>query len=149
MFGKKRKFRKAADSMGVLIHKQIMEALNERGQLSGTHVEMAFISGYLTQFAWIVFDNLGCRDIGIQNENIKHMCDGVLPGKLWDMFQKGQGLYHLSKGQETEERTQVKKAYELGGDAGNNDAIDCADNNIVPANLSNYLRGNPVEGTFI
>ncbi len=148
-FGTKRKLRKIADSIGVLIHQQLRRVLTESENTFSTPEEIAFTSGYLSAYVWNVFDRCGCKDIDVQNEHIKYLCDGVLPGRLWDVFQRGKAIKELAEGETKEEYARTCEAYEIGERAGLKDASEEYCNRVPPQNLANYLLGRDLVGVLL
>ena len=73
MFGFRgnRKYRKSASRIGVLIHRQILDALVSHKQLFQAPEEVAFTSGYLKSFFWSVLNRQGCSDLALQQELLK------------------------------------------------------------------------------
>ena len=146
MFGKKRKFRKVADRIGEVVHLQILQSFEKKEGILGSSNEMVFVSGYLQTFVYVGLSDIGCRDLSVHSKYIKHICNGVLPNRLWDIYQRGEALSELSQSGERQEFIEARKVYELSKDAGISDAHEFFYNGTPPKNLANYLIGQPVHG---
>ena len=143
MFGKGRKHRKLADRIGKEIHRQLIKAFKERPLLFENAREIAFTAGYLKSFAFVAFSEIGCKDLGVHLRQIRYFCNGVLPDRLWDVFQRGEALNELSQSGEREEFRRAREAYELGVNAGIYDSGEFIDTGNPPNNFMNFLiRGS-------
>ncbi len=142
-FGGNRKYRKAASKLGVLIHRQILEALLNHEQLFQAPEEVAFTSGYLKSFFWSVLNRQGCNDMALQLELLKDTCNKISPDKLWGIYERGMALADpLTESYQAG----CMNAYELGVTAGLNDSEEGAVNKVTPENLTRYLLGKNLEG---
>lgn len=142
-FGRKRRYRKAAGKVGVLIHGQILDALASHKKLFQKSEEVAFTSGYLKSFFWSVLNRHGCNDMTLQLRLLRSTCDKVSPGRLWEIYQSGAELADpLTKSY----KPGCMNAYELGVTAGLNDAEEGAAANVTPVNLTRYLLGKRLLG---
>ncbi len=141
--GKKRKFKKAANKLGVLIHRQILDALVVYRQLFDTPEKKAFTSGYLKSFFWGGLNRQGCDDMEFQNELLRDTCNKVSPGTLWEIYESGEAL---AEPEAASYKAGCINAYELGVTAGLNDAEEGAINKVKPENLARYLLGKNLEG---
>ncbi len=135
-------YRKQADQIGKEIHHQLQKALREKTTALGTYAELAFTAGYLTAFTQIAFSKIGCNDSAISRKYIKYFCDGVLPGRLWDFFQRGEALKELSLEGNREEFIKTRESYNLGILTGNSDSDNYFDKGIRPVGLYNFLIKN-------
>lgn len=149
MFGKKRQYRKLADQIGKEIHRQLQQAFKEKDEMLGTVSEMVFTAGYLESFTFVAFSEIGCQEIDVHLKYIRHFCNGVLPNRLWEVFERGKALNDLSQGGDREEFVKTRESYDLGVKAGMNDADQFFHKSNPPRNLANFLAGNSVEGTLI
>ena len=142
-FGKNRRYRKAAGNTGVLIHRQILDALASHRKLFQEPEEIAFTSGYLKSFFWGVLSRHGCNDMTMQLKLLRVTCDKVSPGKLWEIYENGAELADpLTKSY----KPGCINAYELGVTAGLNDAEESVTANVPPVNLTRYLLGKRLLG---
>ena len=78
-------------------------------------------------------------------EYIKHFCNGVLPGRLWEVVNKGSELNDLANGLAGAASLQVRKAYKLGEDAAFYDGHKMLDLHTNPNGLELFLLGLPLE----
>lgn len=142
-FGKNRRYKKAAGNTGVLIHRQILDALASHKKLFQKPEEIAFTSGYLKSFFWGVLNRHGCNDMTLQLKLLRGTCDKVSPGKLWEIYENGAELADpLTKNY----KPGCINAYELGVTAGLNDAEESVTVNVSPVNLTRYLLGKRLLG---
>ena len=142
-FGRKRKFKKAANKLGVLIHRQITDALVNHNQLFNTPEAKAFTSGYLKSFFWDGLNRLGCDDMELRQELLRDICNRVSPDRLWEIYESGEAL---AEPEAASYKAGCITAYELGVTAGLNDTEEGAINKVTPENLTRYLLGNNLEG---
>ena len=142
-FGGNRKYRKAASKLGVLIHRQILDALTSHEQLFQAPEEVAFTSGYLKSFFWSVLNRQGCNDMTLQLELLRDTCNKISPDKLWEIYERGMALADPLAGSY---QAGCTNAYELGVTAGLNDSKEAAVNKVTPANLTRYLLGKSLDG---
>jgi hypothetical protein len=142
-FGGNRKYKKAANKLGVLIHRQILDALTSHEQLFQAPEEVAFTSGYLKSFFWSVLNRQDCNDMALQLEMLRDTCNKISPDKLWGIYERGMALADPLAESYTAGCT---NAYELGVTAGLNDSEEGALNKVTPANLTRYLLGKSLEG---
>jgi len=143
-FGGNRRYKKVASKLGVLIHRQLLDALASHKKLFKKPEEVAFTSGYLKSFFWGVLNRHGCSDMTLQLKLLRGTCDKVSPGKLWEIYESGAELADpLAKSY----KPGCMNAYELGVTAGLYDAEDNATVEVVPVNLTRYLLGKRLLGT--
>ena len=145
MFGKSTKYKKAANALGPHVHKQIVSALEARDDVFSTPDEMAFVAGYLGMLMWVTLDKQGCKDWDVQASMLKHVCNGVIPGRLWDIVERGEALGSPFFGDAKPEYKSAQEAYKLGSECGTYDSIKLDDAGFVPQNLRRYLVGEAVE----
>lgn len=145
MFGKGRAHRKLANKIGQQIHRQLIQAFEERPQLFENASEMVFTAAYLKAFTFIAFSGIGCRDLDVHLRQIQYFCNGALPNRLWDIFQRGEALYELSEGEEREEFRQARESFELGQKAGIFDGCGFTDSGRPPSNFTNFLTRGTIE----
>ena len=143
-YGLHPEYRKLADRIGPVIHTQLSRVMGQSGETLGHPEEMAFTYGYLSTFTCRMFRDVGCNDSLSQEEFIQYVCNGVIPGRLWDIFQRGKALSELSKDGEREEFKKTYEAYGKGKDAGVHDAQVFCDGGHAD-NLARFLLGQPLE----
>lgn len=142
-FGGNQKYRKLASKLGVLIHRQILDALVSHEQLFQSSEELAFTSGYLKSFFWSVLNRQGCNDMALQHELLRDTCNKISPDKLWEIYERGIALADpLAENYQAG----CMNVYELGVSAGLNDSEEAAENKVTPVNLTRYLLGESLEG---
>lgn len=142
-FGGNRRYKKAAGKVGVMIHRQILDALASHKKLFQKSEEVAFTSGYLKSFFWSVLNRKGCKDMTLQLNLLRDTCDKVSPGRLWEIYESGAELADsLAKSY----KPGCMNAYELGVTAGLNDAEEGATAKVTPVNLTRYLLGKRLLG---
>ena len=139
LFGKGRKHRKLADRIGNEIHRQLTKAFSKRPLLFENVREIAFTAGYLKSFTFVAFSEIGCKDLDVHLQQIRYFCNGVLPNRLWDVFQRGEALNELSQSSNREEFIRAREDYELGVKAGINDGGEFIDTDSPPNNFMKFL----------
>jgi len=140
-----KEYRKTVKSLGTILHAQIGEAAAQCGDIITTPYEVAFTSGYLRGFIWDALDRRGCYDAELILKIIKHVCDGILPRKLWDIFERGEAINEISQDSNRDELTLSRDAYNFGLKIGKNDAAQADIDELVPVNLTKYLVGEGVK----
>jgi len=148
MFGKNRKYKKAANAIGPYIHQQIVKAMEARQDVFSNPEEIAFVAGYLYSLMWNTLDKRGCKDADVQTAMLKHVCDGVIPGRLWDVVERGQALGSSFFGDSKPEYTSPREAYELGTGCGIYDATEFDDAGTAPENLRRYIVDKLVKNIY-
>lgn len=109
----KSKEKKICDIVGKCIHRQIRGALEENLLAFTESEDAVFFSGYLGAMIWGYADMIGKRGNWVLDiEYSKYICEGVLPNKLWDIYQRGQSLYDLNVSNE------MTSIYNKGKDSG-------------------------------
>jgi len=139
LFDKGRKYRKLADRIGNEIHRQLTKAFNERPLLFENAREIAFTAGYLKSFTFVAFSEIGCKDLDVHLKQIRYFCNGVLPDRLWEVFQRGEALNELSESGDREEFIRAREDYELGVNAGIHDGGEFIDTDSPANNFMNFL----------
>jgi len=133
---KKNELNNVADQIGVEIHRQIVQVLKLKNQSLGTADEMVFVTGYLQSFVSVGFAD---QDFNLQIKYIKHICNGVLPGRLWDVYQRGVAMVELAQGSKMDKLAKAMEAYNLGRVAGDSDAKEFFKHQVFPEGLQQYL----------
>lgn len=88
--------KKLIDPIGEQVHRQVTESLERHGDVMRSPDEMMWVSGYIYG---LVEDALELNGNNKKDEerilkSVRHLCNGVLPGKLWDIFQKSYAFAH-------------------------------------------------------
>lgn len=144
MFWQNRKCKKAVDVLGPHIHKQIVSAMKARSDVFSNPSEMAFFAGYMRSLIWDILDKIGCKDYDVQTKMIKHVCEGVIPGRLWNVFERGEALSSSFLSGLNQEAENAKESLEKGTECGLYDASEFDYKSIAPDNLRRYLTGESV-----
>jgi hypothetical protein len=87
LFGNK--YKKEADRIGTAIHEQIFDAMKVDEKSAGANLKSAFFCGYMFGFvkAGFIAQGLSGDQADEQvNANMQYICDGVIPGRLWETF---------------------------------------------------------------
>lgn len=146
MFGflKQRKVEKdAANKIGVEIHRQIMSAFQIDETTTGDRIPTFFTIGYIFGFIRIGFTTLGLDGEQATNKWTRHICDGVLPGRLYEIFERLLAAMELAKSLNKEDEI---KQFEVGVEVGIFDASALGYFSDTTANnLTKYLVGEEVE----
>jgi hypothetical protein len=134
VFGKNRRYKKAInETLGPNIHKQIRDALTLNSQALTKPKQMAFAAGYLRTATISSLQELGCEDPDTWDRMQKFLCDGVMPGKLWEIVLRALALMELDL------EPQVSRAYTHGQKLG------LLDRHMDGDLLTEYLVGDEVE----
>jgi len=141
MFGKNRKYKKAVNALGPHIHQQIVKAMEVKQDVFSSPEEIAFVAGYLSSLIWDTLNKRGCKDADVQEKMLKHVCDGVIPGRLWNIVERGKALGSHPM---SEYAAPAIESYELGTDCGIYDGTQFDDAEVVPDNLRLFLVGESV-----
>ena len=114
IFGKK-EHKDAANRIGVEIHRQLIEALQTDELSASNNLSSAFTAGYLTGFIWFGFTAQGYEGEELLNKYTKHICNSVLPGKLYEIFNKQYAALEIAKQLgKTDEIELYEKAIQVG-----------------------------------
>ena len=111
------------DQIGKSIHKQMTDALKVNGKAFADPREAVFFYAYLDQLVfshaeyelsdtlWLIADDYNYK---------KHICDGVLPKRAWEIYTKGHDMSELADVADFD----VEAILEMGKAAGWADAKD-------------------------
>ena len=113
-FGKK-EHKELADRIGVEIHRQLFEALKVNETDAGVRLSSVFIVGYLYGFISFSFSVRGYDGEKLSDKYTKHICNGVLPGKLYDIFMKQLAALEIAKELGKQEEVEL---FEQGAEVG-------------------------------
>jgi hypothetical protein len=114
LFGNK-EHKKAANRIGIEIHRQLFEALEADEASANKNLSSAFIPGYLIGFIWFGFTTQGYEGEKLLNKYTKHICNGVLPGKLYEIFNKQHTALDIAKDLGKNEEIELyEKGIEVG-----------------------------------
>ncbi len=128
LFGNK-EHKKAANIIGVEIHRQLFGALKVNEGVTNARLTSPFITGYLYGFIRFGFNMQGYQGEALAEKYIKHICDGVLPNRLHEIFQRKLTILESASKSEVEK---FEKGVEVGVyDSGAfNDFTDFEANNM-------------------
>lgn len=95
----------ARTKIGVALHCQIKEAFEKNELEASKRLLSFFTAGYVVGFVRIGFFTItGVSGEKPADKHIRHICNGVLPGKLWeDMTRKFEAL-KLARGMDDQQR---------------------------------------------
>lgn len=154
-FLKQRKAEQSArKKIGVELHRQIKEAFDQNEEETAARLQTPFTVGYIYWFVRMGFSTLGFNGEQKTDKHLKFICDGVIPKKLYDIFQRQLAAMEIAKGIEDKNKiirgttitpADVTKLFEAGATAGMSDAKCC-----IPLlgskanNLKRYLLGEKI-----
>lgn len=163
MFGflKRRKIeREARRRIGIELHRQIKEAFDLNERQTSARLQTSFVPGYIYYFVYTGFSTItGIPGERATDKHLRWICDGVLPNKLYEIFNRQLAKIEIAKGMAEQNRkirgTQISpfemiRLFEIGGEAGFSDS-DC----FIPLagrkanNLKRYLLGELDDKPFI
>lgn len=96
LFGNK-ELKDAIRRIGVAIHRQIFDALATNEPEAGMRVSSFFTTGYLYGFIRLGFTHQGYDGEELADKYFRRICNGVLPGRLYDIVQKHFAALDLAK----------------------------------------------------
>lgn len=107
MFGlfQNKKCKEVANRIGVEIHRQLISSLKVDEAMSSRRLFSAFITGYLYGFILISFTAQGYEGEKMLDKYFKHICNGVLPGQLYNIVKKQLKALDFAKELGKEEET--------------------------------------------
>jgi len=85
LFGNK-EHKVIANRMGVEIHRQLTDALEDGETMVALRLAQPFMCGYLYGFIRLGFSGSGYDGEKLTDKYIQYICDGVLPKKLYKIF---------------------------------------------------------------
>ena len=143
LFGRSKEEKNAANRIGVKLHRQILEALQKDEQEASKKLSSPFSVGYLYGFIRLGFTHQGMEGERLADKYLKHICNGILPGKLYDIFQRQFAAIELAK--DLGKNDEIEQ-FGIGVEAG---AYDAEVFNIFitneTQNLTKYLTNEEIE----
>lgn len=144
----RKKHKKEARLIGENLHHQIYTALKVNTELADSNLRSDFVVGYLYYFVASGFAAQGIPASTV-DKYLKFILDGVLPGKLWALFNSQLGLIELEKqrlakdGADDDEQS----LFSIGGKAGMSDGLNLVswDRVTTRDNLRAYLLGEDLD----
>lgn len=127
-----------SNDVGPEIHSQILSALKKKDKVFTNQEEIGYLVGYLKIFVMYALSGNFIADSGVQEKCIKRICEGVHPGHLWNVFQRGDATFQLSLGGGARV-PEFRKAYNLGQEEGEKDAEKFYNEEVSPQKLKQYL----------
>lgn len=139
--------------LGVELHRQITTAVNCGGHAATERLQTCFVVGYIFYFVSTGFMEEGFMSDNVTDKHLQHICDGILPKKLYAMLQKQLSAYEISQdiaqsigGPDnkipgtTTSPAEQKNQFDLGCEVGIWDS-QLLSNAGEPSNLLHYLLG--------
>jgi hypothetical protein len=145
MFGlfKKKEHKEAANKIGIELHRQIFDALKENESEAGVRISSPFVAGYLYGFVRIGFGALGYDGEKVSEKYFKYICNGILPKKLYEIFERQLAALELAKDLGREEEGEM---FELGVEVGVYDSGSLNTfSSEIAENLYKYLTGQELQ----
>jgi hypothetical protein len=144
LFDKQKKAEKeAANRIGIELHKQIKTALEHGGSEAENRTVSTFMAGYLYGFIRISFTTQGIPGEAAADKHIRYICDGVIPKRLYEIFERQLAALELAKSLDKNDEIEQ---FEVGVEVGAYDAgIFGPFSNVQANNLTNFLLGKEVE----
>lgn len=153
-FLKRRKAeRNACKKIGIELHRQIKEALDQNEGEAAARLQTSFTVGYIYSFVRTSFSTLGFDEKQKTDKYMKLICDGVIPKKLYDIFQRQSAAIVIAQGMEDKNKiirgttitpADVAKLFKIGAAAG---MFDATSSRSKVNSLERYLLGEKV-GNF-
>lgn len=95
----------ARTKIGVELHRQIKEAFEQDELATSTRLMTFFTAGYVYGFVRIGFFTLtGVSGEAATDKHIRHICDGVLPNKLWGSLDRKLAALAIAKGMDNQHK---------------------------------------------
>ena len=154
MFGflKNRKvIKEARVKIGVELHRQIKEALYQDERAAAEKLSTVFVVGYIYWFIRMGFSYQAIDGGTVVDKQLKLICDGVLPNKLYDIFQRQMAALEVAQSTKDQDApirgttvspAQLTKLFETGVEVG---AFDAMSLSSKPNNLKRYLLGQGLQ----
>ena len=151
-FKRRRKEREACSKIGVELHRQIKEAFEENEEQTAQRLHTSFIAGYFYYFVTMGFFTItGASGERAANKYIRQILDGVLPNKLYEIFNGQLAALEVAKSIEDQNRkirgtqtspSDVKQLFETGAKFGMSDGTYLSSSySSGPNSLKQYLIG--------
>ena len=83
---------KFCKKVGQSIHKQIQDSLRTSPEVFTEPKHLIFFASYLDQLIWSYAEYNQINVDAFSDELKKNICDGVLPKRLWDAYQRGVAM---------------------------------------------------------
>jgi hypothetical protein len=147
MFGifsnQKKVEKEAADRIGVELHRQIRAALERGGKEVESRTISFFIAGYLFGFIRAGFTIQGIPGEQAADKYVRHICDGVIPKRLYEIFERYLAALELAKSLDKKEEIEQ---FEVGVNVGIYDsAVFNPLSGVQANNLFKYLASQELQ----
>jgi hypothetical protein len=94
----RRKLREARTKIGVDLHRQVRIAFMTDDKVASERLATSFTVGYVYSFIRNGFYSLGVdADSSIETQ-VRRVCDGILPGKLYNIFSSQREALNFARG---------------------------------------------------
>lgn len=165
--------REARTRIGIELHRQIKEAFDLNEAETSARLQTSFCVGYIYWFVRLGFSTItGVVGECATDKHLRYICDGVLPGRLYDIFNRQLAALEVARQMSNEERERKLKGivfspaeairlYEIGSEAGAADgscfmplgplykhklhSLDLPVTISKPDNLRRYLAGQELK----
>jgi hypothetical protein len=144
--GKRNQRLKIADKIGFHIHAQFLKTIETSKTLGENDEDIMFLYKYIDGFAsgYFIraddsfFNPPSDKECEIFSEMVKHICDGVMPVKLWNIYEAGENL-QFKKYQNREDYKKLLKIKNIADDIARHDVENLWDSRTKPTGLYNYF----------
>lgn len=114
---------KLSTEIGRFLHRNIREALFVNEEVAGVRVNDIFTSAYIYSFITSLAEHRGLDGEKFRDRNLKYICDGVLPKKLYESIIRNSAAIELLEGQSNDMAVAQKKLFLQGIKKGEEDAF--------------------------
>ena len=125
----------AREKIGIELHRQIKEAFDQNELETSTRLMTFFTAGYVWGFVRHGFFALtGVMAEQAFDKHIRHICDGVLPNKLWENLDRKLAAYEIAQDMDDQHKklrdsdltpAEAIKSFEVGLEMGFSDVRHC------------------------
>lgn len=138
-FRNRRKELDASNQIGKRLHSQVYAAMQENAGSASDRLQGPFATGYVYMFIRMSYLEFGIDGETATDRRLKHILEGIIPGRLHDIFQRQLAAVELAKKLGKEE---VTKSFESGLQCGASDATHTEPRTGEgPRNLYKHLLG--------
>ena len=88
---------KVTASIGAALHHQLYSAMKENEALTNDRLMSLFTNGYTSSFVFCVYGLQGLNAEKMLGKNFRNILDGVLPARLYEIFDKQNEMRKLSE----------------------------------------------------
>lgn len=150
-FRRRRLVAEARTKIGIELHRQLKEALHADERVTEKNLSTVFVVGYLYWFVRMGFTHLGIDGGSVVDKQLRPICDGVLPNKLYEIFERQMAALKIAQGMNDQTAqirganvtpAQLTELFEKGSKVG---AFDGSYVEAKPSNLKAYLLGQDID----